>query len=141
MHIRHPLDIGAMRRAASELVGTHDFAAYAKAGGRPGPTTVRNLYRLSLRSLANGTVVLTLTANGFLRSMVRNIVGTLIEIGKGDLPYQAAGEILETRSRALNPCAPAAPQGLCLWRVDYKLGPTRPLAAASAGCMIDNGED
>ncbi len=51
--------------------------------------------------------------------MVRNIVGVLVEIGVGDLPNEAAAQILETRDRVQNPCPPATPNGLCLWRVDY----------------------
>lgn len=121
MHVRRPLDIGAMRAAAQSLVGPNDFAAYARRGGNPGPTTVRDLRRISIRTLSNGALLVTLTANAFLRSMVRNIVGVLLEIGVGDLPTEAALQILETRDRAKNPCAPAAPHGLCLWRVDYEL--------------------
>lgn len=119
MHVRRPLDLAAMRMAAQSLIGAHDFAAYARRGGNPGPTTVRDLRRVSLRTLSNGAVLVTVTANAFLRSMVRNVVGVLIKIGVGDLPPEAAWEILETRDRVKNPCVPAAPQGLCLWRVDY----------------------
>lgn len=119
LHVRRPLDRDVMRQAARMLIGTHDFAAYAKAGGDPGPTTIRNLYRLSVRTKPNGLISVTVEANGFLRSMVRNIVGVLLEVGVGDLPPQAAKEILDTRDRTQNPVAPAAPHGLCLWRVDY----------------------
>ena len=51
--------------------------------------------------------------------MVRNIVGALLEVGVGDLPPEAVAAILATRDRTQNPCAPAAPHGLCLLRVDY----------------------
>jgi tRNA pseudouridine38-40 synthase len=119
MHVRRPLDVAVMRQAAQTLIGPQDFAAYARRGGNPGPSTVRDLRRISLRPLSNGALVVTVTANAFLRSMVRNIVGVLIEIGVGDLPPEAAHDILETRDRVQNPCAPAVPQGLCLWRVDY----------------------
>ena len=51
--------------------------------------------------------------------MVRNIVGALLEVGVGDLPPEAVASILATRDRTQNPCAPAAPHGLCLLRVDY----------------------
>jgi tRNA pseudouridine38-40 synthase len=119
LHVRHPLNLAEMREAARSLVGVHDFAAYKRAGGNPGPTTVRNLQRLSIHRLPSGLILVTVTANAFLRSMVRNIIGVLIEIGKGDLPPAAAQEILATRERIQNPCAPAAPHGLCLWRVEY----------------------
>jgi len=122
LHIRRPLDIDLMREAAQSLVGVHDFAAYARSGD-PGPTTVRNLQRLSVRPLSDGKIVVVAQASGFLRSMVRNLVGVLVSIGAGDRPPEVAGEILATRDRTQNPCAPAAPQGLCLWKVNY--GETR----------------
>lgn len=120
LHVRRPLDVSAMRAAAQSLVGTHDFAAYARSGGDPGPTTVRNLYRLSIRRKPQGLIGVTVQANGFLRSMVRNIVGVLLQVGQGDLPPEAAAHILSTRDRTQNPCAPVAPHGLCLWRVSYE---------------------
>jgi len=118
LHYRRPLDVGLMRQAATALVGTHDFASFARAGGNPGRTTTRDLRRLSVRQMRNGFLV-TVTATGFLRSMVRNIVGGLVTVGAGDLPPVALEEILALRDRALNPIPPAMPQGLCLLRVDY----------------------
>ena len=118
LHYRGDLDVSLMRQAALTLVGTHDFAAYARQGGNPGRTTVRDLRRLSVRRVPNGLLV-TATANGFLRTMVRNLVGGLLAVGAGKVPAGALQEILETRDRVLNPLAPAAPQGLCLLRVDY----------------------
>ena len=118
LHCRRPLDVGLMRQAATALVGTHDFASFARAGGNPGRTTTRDLRRLSVRQMRNGFLV-TVTATGFLRSMVRNIVGGLVTVGAGDLPPVALEEILALRDRALNPIPPAMPQGLCLLRVDY----------------------
>lgn len=118
LHCRRPLDVGLMRQAATALVGTHDFASFARAGGNPGRTTTRDLRRLSVRQMRNGFLV-TVTATGFLRSMVRNIVGSLVTVGAGDLPPVALEEILALRDRALNPIPPAMPQGLCLLHVDY----------------------
>ncbi len=118
LHCRRSLDIALMRQAAAPLGGTHDFASFARAGGDPGRTTVRDLHRLSVRQTQNGLLV-TVTANGFLRSMVRNLVGGLVAAGAGDVPPEALEEILARRDRALNPIPPAVPQGLCLLRVDY----------------------
>lgn len=118
LHCRRSLDVALMRLAATPLVGTHDFASFARAGGNPGRTTTRDLYRLSVRQMQNGLLV-TVAANGFLRSMVRNLVGGLVAVGTGDLPPAALEEILVLRNRALNPIPPAAPQGLCLLHVDY----------------------
>ena len=119
LHVRRPLDVNAMQRASASLVGTHDFAAYARAGGNPGKTTVRNLHHLSVRRVGEDRILIRVTANGFLRTMVRNLVGTLLKVGHGELPPGAVWEILETRDRTQNPCAPAAPHGLFLRRVDY----------------------
>ncbi len=118
LHCRRPLNVTLMRQAAAPLVGAHDFASFARAGGNPGRTTTRDLYRLSVRQMRNGLLV-TVTANGFLRSMVRNLVGGLVTVGVGDLPPTALEEILALRDRARNPIQPAVPQGLCLLRVDY----------------------
>ena len=118
LHYRRPLDIVLMRQAAFPLVGTHDFASFARAGGDPGRTTVRDLHRLSVRRTQNGLLV-TVTANGFLRSMVRNIVGGLVAAGAGDILPATLEELLARGDRALNPIPPAVPQGLCLLRVDY----------------------
>jgi tRNA pseudouridine38-40 synthase len=119
LHVRRPLDQARMRDAARLLAGTHDFASYARGGGDPGPTTVRELKRLSIRRVSDDRMLFIATANGFLRSMVRNIVGVLLAVGYGDLPVDAVQEILAARDRTKNPIAPAAPHGLCLLRVDY----------------------
>jgi tRNA pseudouridine38-40 synthase len=118
LHYRGDLDVSSMRQAAQALVGVHDFAAFARQGGNPGRTTVRDLRRLSVRRVPNGLLV-TATANGFLRTMVRNLVGGLIAVGSGKAQCETLTAILGTRDRVLNPIAPAAPQGLCLLRVDY----------------------
>jgi tRNA pseudouridine38-40 synthase len=119
LHLRRPLDVQRMRDAGNMLVGTRNFAAFAKTGGSPGPSTVRRLDRLSIRRIADDRVLFVVSANGFLRTMVRNIVGALIEVGTGDLEPGTIRTILQTEDRVANPCAPAAPQGLCLLRVDY----------------------
>lgn len=115
-HVEDPLDRGAMAEAAEVLVGEHDFAAFCAAGSDV-HTTVRNLYRLDLD--AEGDVLeLRLAADGFLYMMVRIIVGTLVEVGKGRLaPADAAAILASGHRRQAGPTAP--PQGLCLVRVDY----------------------
>ena len=119
LHIKRTIDVDRMRIAATALKGNQDFAAFAKTGGSPGPSTVRDLQHLSIRRLSEGRILFVVTANGFLRSMVRNIVGALLEVGVGDLPPSAVQEILDMRDRVANPVAPAAPHGLCLLKVDY----------------------
>lgn len=118
-HESRPLDLEAMRRAAGGLTGIRDYAAYARIGGDPGPTTVRHLIQFRVRRVGRGKIAFVLSASGFLRSMVRNLVGVVLEVGLGELEPEAPFGILETRDRTRNPVPPVPPHGLCLLRVDY----------------------
>ena len=80
-HVREPIDLPAVRRAAEPLLGTHDFACF-KAAGSAVRTTVRTLRRLDVIGETGGTIRLELEGDGFLRHMVRNIAGTLLEVGR-----------------------------------------------------------
>ncbi|MEP6693176.1 MAG: tRNA pseudouridine(38-40) synthase TruA [Chloroflexota bacterium] len=110
----HPgaLDIAAMRAAAAQLVGRHDFAAFA--AGESGERTVKRAEWIS-----EGDVLLfEIESDAFLRGMVRGIVGTLLWVGRGKVTVELFGEILEARDRSLaGPSAPA--KGLCLVTVRY----------------------
>ncbi len=117
--VRGRLDVESMSAAAVALLGEHDFAAYRGAhGGAPAAeTTVRSLDRLDV--LREGDE-LHIVAEGrsFLRYMVRNLVGTLVEVGQRRCGPEWPGQVLERRDRALaGPTAP--PHGLCLERVSY----------------------
>lgn len=116
-HIRRPLNLTAMRRAARYLVGQHDFAAFTANANRPLGNTVRRLAVLSVRK--NGAkIVVRAVADGFLYRMVRSLVGFLLRVGEGAVPPEASAEILASRSRTARvPTAP--PQGLFLWNVRY----------------------
>lgn len=115
-HVREPLDADAMAAAASWLVGEHDFAAWANSLAEA-QSTVRNVMRCSVRRRGQ-LVVVWMEANAFLHGMVRNIVGTLVEVGTGRRRVEDIREITESRRRALaGPTAPA--KGLCLVRVRY----------------------
>jgi tRNA pseudouridine38-40 synthase len=118
-HVPQPLDMEAMRGAAAGLTGVRDFAAYARTGGDPGPSKVRDLMQFRIRSAGRDKIAFVLTANGFLRSMVRNLVGVVLEVGLGELAPDEPLAILDTRDRAKNPVPPVPPQGLCLLRVEY----------------------
>jgi tRNA pseudouridine38-40 synthase len=118
-HIRDPLDREAMARAARCAQGTRDFAAFRGAAGSGSAlgSSVRTLTRLEPEQRGDELVVIA-EGRSFLRHMVRNLVGTLVEVGRGRLPPGAMAEILESRDRArAGPTAPA--HGLCLERVDY----------------------
>jgi tRNA pseudouridine38-40 synthase len=116
-HVLPPLDLGAMARAATMLAGEHDFAAFCAADAEPVRSTVRRVLETSLR-VDGALVVYRIEANAFLKHMVRNVVGTLVEIGRGerraeDLPALLAGR---DRTRA---GATAPPHGLTLVAVRY----------------------
>ncbi|HVL57778.1 MAG TPA: tRNA pseudouridine(38-40) synthase TruA, partial [Burkholderiaceae bacterium] len=106
-----PLALEPMRQAASQLVGTHDFTSFRSAECQA-PSPVRTVQRLDVQALGE-FVVVTITANAFLHHMVRNLVGTLLQIGSGRRPPQWAGELLSRRDRTLA-AATHAPQGLYL---------------------------
>jgi tRNA pseudouridine38-40 synthase len=114
-HLPRPVDVEAMRRAASALVGRHDFAAF-QATGSAVKTTMREVYSLEVRH-EPPLIMLRVRADGFLRHMVRTIVGTLAEVGSGRLPERMPA-VLASRDRGqAGPTAPA--HGLFLLSVDY----------------------
>ncbi len=116
-HLRRPLDVAAMQRAAGHLVGTHDFKAFEGAGS-PRKTTVRRVMKASVAWTDGDRLVFEIEADGFLRFMVRNIVGTLVDVGLGRRSADDFKRILSSRERELaGPTAP--PQGLFLVQVKY----------------------
>jgi tRNA pseudouridine38-40 synthase len=118
-HVLPRLDLAAMRQAAAVLVGEHDFAAFQAAGAEV-HTTIRTIRRIEWSGAGSSEdpLVMQLEGDGFLRHMVRNIAGTVVEIGMGRRPVDAMPEILASRSRArAGPTAPAS--GLFLRQVLY----------------------
>jgi tRNA pseudouridine38-40 synthase len=120
------LDVAAMVTGASHLLGTHDFSSFRGSGcGAKNPArTVRRLdvVRISeteLFTVLHGNFIkIHIEADGFLRHMVRNIVGTLIEVGNGKVDQEKIKEILKSKDRgSAGPTAP--PQGLFLEKVIY----------------------
>lgn len=103
---RLPLDAGAMHRAAQALLGEHDFNAFRTVHCQA-PHAVRDLQRLSI-TRAGEQVVVEIQANAFLHHMVRNIVGSLLMVGRGERPETWIAELLAGRDRTLaGPTAPA----------------------------------
>ncbi len=120
LHWRGELDLAAMREAASQWVGTHDFGAFQVAG-RPVASTIRTVTDLSLTRLER-TILIRAEGDGFLYKMVRSMVGTLLEVGRGATSASQARQIILSGSRVeAGPTAPA--KGLFLWSVDYGEGP------------------
>jgi tRNA pseudouridine38-40 synthase len=114
-HVRQRLDTEDMIQGADHLVGRHDFAAFKSAGDET--TTVRELKRLDICRTGEH-ILLTFEANGFLKHMVRNMTGTLVEVGQGRLVPDDVKRLLDGRSRDNAP-KKAPPQGLFLVRVHY----------------------
>jgi tRNA pseudouridine38-40 synthase len=115
-HLHDPLDRNAMRAAISCLLGEHDFSSF-RAAGCEATHPVRNVYRSSLDE-RDELLVYSIEATAFLRHMVRNIVGTLVEVGRGLRPPQSFKELLDARDRTqAGPTAP--PHGLYLMEVKY----------------------
>jgi len=111
-----PLDVEAMREAAAMLVGTHDFSAF-RAAECQADSPVRELRRLDIERRED-LIVFRLAANAFLQRMVRNLVGSLVYVGKGSHPPAWIREVLDSRNRSV--AAPTfAPDGLYLTGVEY----------------------
>jgi len=115
-HFPYPLDERIMHAAGQQILGTHDFAAFAAAGGSA-KTTVRTIDFLKVERREQ-EVILQVHGNAFLYNMVRIIAGTLMGIGQGKLPFDCLTRALETGNRLeLGVTAPAG--GLELTRVEY----------------------
>jgi tRNA pseudouridine38-40 synthase len=116
LHVPRALDLAAMRAASADLVGEHDFSAF-RAAGSDVRTSVRRLDRIAIAGEPGGEIELVFEGGGFLRHMVRNLVGTLLEVGHGRRPPDSMPALLATLDRdQAGPTAPA--HGLCLERVD-----------------------
>ena len=133
-HCHSRLDVPAMQRAARPLLGRHDFASF-ETSGSPRETTVRTVFALDVSrdvspddagggekgsEISDGgdRVRVEIEADGFLYNMVRSIVGTLVEVGRGAKPETFAGEAMAAADRRrAGPKAPA--HGLFLLRVEY----------------------
>lgn len=122
--IRKPLDVEAMALGAEHLLGEHDFVSFctkASSIGKPTNRFVETILFCEEEHLGERCIVLRVVGNAFLHSMVRTIVGTLVEVGAGRRPESWVAEALAARDReAAGPTAPA--HGLTLWDVRYPEG-------------------
>jgi len=115
-HLKKDLDLKAMQAAAADLLGEHDFAAF-RASNCDAKTTRREIFAVTLHQ--HGQLLqFDIAGSGFLRNMVRVIVGTLTDIGRGRQPVTAIRDLLASGNRcAAGVTAPA--HGLCLMQVLY----------------------
>jgi len=116
-HLHRPLDLTAMQAAATYLMGRHDFKSF-ESSGSPRAHTVREVVETVWQRANDDHLVFDIRANGFLRGMVRNMVGTLVEVGMGRRQPRSLPELLQAADRRLAPAA-APPQGLFLVHVQY----------------------
>ena len=127
-HVREPLDIATMRREAKSLLGRHDFKSFQAQDRleRNSRTMIKEIV-IKKHKLPgevfylSGDCIITIAieASGFLRNMARNIVGTLVDAGRGKIKKGAVRKILSKRDRkSAGVCAPA--RGLCLLEVKYE---------------------
>lgn len=123
-HVKRPLDLGAMRRAATAFVGTHDFRSFRANPDYDTESTVRTIWRCDVRR-SGPSVTVVIEGDGFLYKMCRGIAGTLVQVGEGKIRPDEIPVILQHRDRRVaGMTAPA--HGLTLWKVSYE---RRPAAA------------
>jgi tRNA pseudouridine38-40 synthase len=117
-HYPYPLDLDRMTRLAPILEGSHDCAAFAAADDRELESTIRTIFSSRIE-IAGDCLLYRVTGSGFLKHMVRNIVGTLLEAGKGNLDADGLRAFLIPGcGKRAGPTAPA--KGLFLVRVEYE---------------------
>ncbi len=124
VHIPQDLTIETMRKCLDLITGTHDFASFEASGSRDknittGRGSVRTLQEAVLHKTGTGRLKFVFTGDGFLRHMVRNIVGTVLEVGKGRKTVEEFKKILEAKDRSVA-AATAPAHGLFLKEVHYK---------------------
>jgi tRNA pseudouridine38-40 synthase len=115
--IRRELDTAAMRSAVSYIIGSHDFKSF-EGTGSPRSHTTRNIMAADLIEHKNGSLTFKIEADGFLKYMVRNIVGTLVDVGLNKITPAEFKGILESKDRS-NASATAPAHGLFLMEVKY----------------------
>ena len=115
--IRSPLDVGVMQEAARHFVGKHDFKAF-EGTGSPRAHTLRQVVKADVSGRPPGRITFDIQANGFLRYMVRNIVGTLVDVGMHKKSPDQIKQLIASKDRSLA-SATAPARGLFLIEVYY----------------------
>jgi len=110
------LDMDLLNKGAEKFVGEHDFKCLS-ASGNSSKTTTRTIYEIKIEKQGED-IKFFITGNGFLYNMVRILVGTLIKVGRKELPLSVIDEMLKTGNRDIGGDT-LPPQGLCLLKVEY----------------------
>ncbi|MFH1985947.1 MAG: tRNA pseudouridine(38-40) synthase TruA [Pseudomonadota bacterium] len=135
-HIRSPLSVDAMNAGARHILGTHDFKAFEGAGS-PRSDTRRTIFSAEWTAAPDHEIVFTISGNGFLRFMVRNLVGALTAVGQGKLAPEAIEALLAGEDRRQAPPT-APPHGLFLVKVDYGSERSQKINSDDRGQMADD---
>lgn len=123
VHVTSRLHLPAVRNCLKQLEGTHDFSSFENSGSRDknktsGRGAIRTIFQTALTEHSPFQLTLHFTGDGFLRNMVRNLVGTILEVGRGKITPEAFGEILAAKDRT-KAAATAPAHGLFLHEVLY----------------------
>ncbi|MDL2272181.1 tRNA pseudouridine(38-40) synthase TruA [Desulfovibrio sp. OttesenSCG-928-I05] len=113
-----PLDIAAMQQAVLPLIGQHDFASFQNSGSEV-KTTIRTISAIHCEETGPSRLLWHFEADGFLKQMVRNLMGLLVQVGQGKLDAARVPDFLEARNRQALPSPTAPAQGLTLMKVFY----------------------
>jgi tRNA pseudouridine38-40 synthase len=116
MHVEEKLNIASMKRACQYFIGKHDFTAFSNAKSKK-KSMVREIYSIDIEENA-GFIEIRVRGNGFLYNMVRKMVGTLIEVGLGEIDAEHIPSILDSKER-IQTGRMAYAEGLYLERVDF----------------------
>jgi len=120
-HVRDRLDLRAMRAASDQLIGTHDFSSFCRRPKtKPDQSLVRRVRSARWSHVADepDLVRLEIAGRAFCHQMVRSIVGTVVEVGRGRRTAASVGEILRARDRTAA-ASPAPAHGLVLWDTEF----------------------
>ena len=117
-YCHRPLDIEAMKKAASYFVGRHDFVSFAANPNRELETTVRTIFSCEVKK-SGPKYVIVVKGDGFLYKQVRSMAGFLLSVGKGNEKPEAVKELLDSAAPRTARVETAPPRGLFLWKVFY----------------------
>ncbi|MEL7210180.1 MAG: tRNA pseudouridine(38-40) synthase TruA [Actinomycetota bacterium] len=118
-HVPTPLDLRALRLARDPIIGEHDFSSFCRRPkGEPEASLSRRVLDAQWHDLGEGVIRFDISANAFCHQMVRSVVATLVDVGRGRLRAGDITGILRARDRQAT-SGPAPPHGLMLWEVTY----------------------